>query len=80
MDAVTNEAVGDVMDGLSKGSVPKFTEVFKLESTMYHSVQTSTTYCGGSHTALNAILKILSKATDLYNPLSTGNSKQLAHS
>ena len=40
MDALTNEAVGDAMDGLLKGSVYKFTEVFKLESTMYHSVQT----------------------------------------
>ena len=38
VDALTNEAVGDVMDWLSKGSVSKFTEVFKLESIMYHSV------------------------------------------
>jgi hypothetical protein len=74
VDALTDEAVSDVMDGLSKGSVSKFTEVFKLESTMYRSVQTSTTYCGGSQTALSAILTILSKATDLYNSLSTGNS------
>ena len=40
---LTNEAVGDDMDGLSKGSLSKFTEVFKLESIMYRSVQTSTT-------------------------------------
>jgi hypothetical protein len=74
VDVLTDEAVGDVMDGLSKGSVTKFTEVFKLESTMHRSVQTSTTYCGGSQTALSTILAILSKATDLYNSLSTGNS------
>ena len=74
VDALTDEAVGDIMDGLSKGSVTKFTEVFKLESTMHRSVQTSTTYCGGSQTALTTILAILSKATDLYNSLSTGNS------
>ena len=74
VDALTDEAVGDIMDGLSKGSVTKFTEVFKLESTMHRSVQTSTTYCGGSQTALSTILAILSKATDLYNSLSTGNS------
>ena len=59
MDALTDEAVGDVMDGLPKGSVTKFTEVFKLESTMHRSVQTSTTYCGGS--PLSTILEILSR-------------------
>ena len=69
VDALTNEAVGDVMDGLSDGSVSKFTEVFKLESTTYCSVQTSTTYSGGSHTALSAILATLLMATDLYNSL-----------
>ena len=40
VDALTNEAVGDFMDEFAKGSVSKFTEVFKLESTMYCSVQT----------------------------------------
>ena len=74
VDALSDEAVGEVMDGLSKGSVSKFTEVFKLESTMYHSVKTSTTYTGGSQTALDQILHTLSKATSLYNSLSTGNN------
>jgi hypothetical protein len=74
VDVLTDEAVGDVMDGLSNSSVTKFTEVFKLESTMHRSIQTSTTYCGGSQTDLSTILAILSKATDLYNSLSTGNS------
>ena len=63
-----------LLDGLSKGSVSKFTEVFKLESIMYHSDQTSTTYSGGSHTTLSAIPATLLKATDLYNSLSTGNN------
>jgi hypothetical protein len=74
VDALSDEAVGEVMDGLSKGSVSKFTEVFKLESTMYRSVKTSTTYSGGSQTALDQILHTLSKATSLYNSLSTGNN------
>jgi hypothetical protein len=74
VDALSDEAVGEVMDGLSKGSVSKFTEVFKLESTMYRSVKTSTTYSGGSQTALDQILHTLSKATNLYNSLSTGNN------
>ena len=74
VDALSDEAVSDVMDGLAKGSVSKFTEVFKLESTMYRSGQTSTTYTGGSQSALGRILTILSKATDLYNSLSTGNN------
>ncbi len=43
VDALSDEAVGDIIDGLSKDSASKFTEVFKLESTMYHSVKTSTT-------------------------------------
>jgi hypothetical protein len=74
VDALSDEAVSDVMDGLAKGSVSKFTKVFKLESTMYRSGQTSTTYTGGSQSALGRILSILSKATDLYNSLSTGNN------
>jgi hypothetical protein len=55
-DTLSDEAVGDIMDGLSKGSVSKFTDVFKLKSTMFCSVKTSTTYSGGSQTALSAIL------------------------
>ena len=73
VDALSDEAVSDIMDGLAKGSVTKFTEVFKLDSTLYRSRQTSTTYTGGSHTALGIILLTLAKATDLYNSLSTGN-------
>ena len=71
VDALSDEAVSDIMDGLAKGSVTKFTEVFKLDSTLYHSQQTSTTYTGGSQTALGVILLTLAKATDLYNSLST---------
>ena len=74
VDALSDEAVGDIMDGLSKGSVSKFTEVFKLGSSMYRSVKTSTTYNGGSQTALDQILRTLTKATSLYNSLSTGNN------
>ena len=44
------------MDGLAKGSVTTFTEVFKLDSTLYRSQQTSTTYTGVSQTALGIIL------------------------
>jgi hypothetical protein len=73
VDALSDEAVSDIMDGLAKGSVTKFTEVFKLDSTLYRSRQTSTTYTGGSQTALGVILLTLGKATDLYNSLSTGN-------
>jgi hypothetical protein len=39
---------------------------------MYYLVKTSTTYSGGSQTALYQILHNLSKATNLYNSLSTG--------
>jgi hypothetical protein len=74
VDAFSDEAVSDVMDGRAKGSVSKFTEVFKLENTMYCSGQTSTAYTGGSQSALGLILSMLAKATDLYNSLSTGNN------
>jgi hypothetical protein len=75
IDALSVETIGDIMDGLSKGgSVSRFTEVFKLESTMYNSVKTSTTYSGNSHTALDQILCTLSKASNLYNSLSSGNN------
>ena len=65
VDALLIEAVREVMDGLLKGYVSKFTEVFKLESTMYRSIKTSTTYTVGSQTALDQILHILSNATSL---------------
>ena len=55
VDALSDEAVYDIIDGLSKDSVSTFNEVFKLESTMYHSVKTSTTYTGGSQMALDQI-------------------------
>eukprot|EP00804_Cyclotella_cryptica_P030037 CCRYP_016933-RA/>CCRYP_016933-RA protein AED:0.63 eAED:0.45 QI:0/0/0/0.5/1/1/2/0/311 len=74
VDALSDEAVSDIMDGLAKGSVTKFTEVFKLDSTLYHSQQTSTTSTGGSNTARGVILLTLEKATDLHNSLSTGNN------
>ncbi len=74
VDALLDEAVGEVMDGLSKGSASKFTEVFKLESALYYSVKTSTTSTGGSQTVLDHILHSLSKATSLYNSLSTGKN------
>jgi hypothetical protein len=48
--------------------------VFKLESTIHHSVQTSITHTGGSQSALGLILGILSNATDLYKSLSTGSN------
>ena len=41
-----------------------------MESTIHHSVQTSTTHTGGSQSALGIILGILSKAADLYKSLS----------
>ena len=59
--ALSYEAVSDVMDGLAKGFVSKFTEVFKLESTMYHSGQTSTTYTRGSQSALGHYLTLSPK-------------------
>lgn len=61
----------------SKGSVSKFTEVVKQESTMYQSVQTSTTCFGGSQMALGSILHTLSKTKNLYNILSTGNNMHI---
>ena len=70
VDALSDEAVVNIMNGLSKCSVSKF----QTESTTYHSVKTSTTYSGGNQTALSAIVTTLSKATDLYNSLSTGNN------
>jgi hypothetical protein len=74
VDTLLDDAVGDVMDGLSNGFVSKFTEVFKLESTMYCSVQSSTAYSGCSQMALSQVLSILYKATGLHNSLSTGNN------
>ena len=58
IDALPDEAVGDVMDGVSKGSVSKCTKVFKLESTIYHTVKTSTTYSGGSQWHLTKSLAL----------------------
>ena len=52
VDALSNKAVSDIMDGLAKGSVTKFAEVFKSDITFYSSQQASTTYTGGSQTAL----------------------------
>ena len=41
-----DDAVGGVTDWVSTSPVSKFTGYFKLESTMYCSVKTSTTYSG----------------------------------
>eukprot|EP00956_Cyclotella_meneghiniana_P039536 scaffold173548_cov23-Cyclotella_meneghiniana.AAC.1 len=74
VNALPDEAVLDVLKGLSLGSVSKFTDVFKLEHTKTLSSQSNSTYCGGSATALDEILCHLSLATKLYNLMSTGNS------
>ena len=53
---MSDEAVGDVMDGLSKGSASKLTDVFKLEIAKWHLTQSFE-------------LSPLPKATDLYSSL-----------
>ena len=66
VDTLGDEVVHDFVDRLSKGSVLKFTKAFKLESAMYHSVKTFTTYSDGSQ-------QLVMKDTDLYGKFQVFN-------